>query len=80
MKNGNLEFRKADFMQFRDLEISLEWHIIELKKLEENYEIQKVNPRMNIAYMQENAYEYHKASLEGEIRELTKKLDRKSVV
>lgn len=74
MKNGNLEFRKADFMQFRDLEISLEWHIIELKELEENYEIQKVNPRMNIAYMQENAYEYHKASLEGEIRELTKKL------
>ena len=64
MINGNLEFTKADFMQFRDLETSLEWHIIQLKELKENYKIQKVNPGMNIAYMQKNVYECNKASLE----------------
>lgn len=74
MINGNLEFTKADFMQFRDLETSLEWHIIQLKELEENYKIQKVNPGMNIAYMQENVYECNKASLEKNISNLMMKL------
>ena len=41
MINGNLEFTKADFMQFRDLETSLEWHIIQLKELKENYKEQE---------------------------------------
>ena len=35
MINGNLEFTKTDFMQYRDLEISLEWHIIQLQELKE---------------------------------------------
>ena len=74
MINGNLEFTKADFMQFRDLETSLEWHIIQLKELKENYKIQKVNPGMNIAYMQKNVYECNKASLEENISNLTMKL------
>ena len=74
MINGNLEFTKADFMQFRDLETSLEWHIIQLKELKENYKIQKVNPGMNIAYMQKNVYECNKASLEKNISDLTMKL------
>ena len=74
MINGSLEFTKADFMQFRDLETSLEWHIIQLKELKENYKIQKVNPGMNIAYMQKNVYECNKASLEENISNLTMKL------
>lgn len=58
MINGNLEFTKTDFMQYRDLEISLEWHIIQLQELKENYKMRKVDDGiMNIAYMQENVYE-----------------------
>ena len=71
MINGNLEFTKADFMQFRDLETSLEWHIIQLKELKENYKIQKVNPGMNIAYMQKNVYECIIESVEDYIGNLT---------
>ena len=75
MINGNLEFTKNDFMQYRDFEISLEWHIIQLQELEENYKMQKVDDGiMNIAHMQENAYECNKASLEKTISNLTKKL------
>lgn len=75
MVNGNLEFTKADFMQFRDLEISLEWHIIQLQELKENYKMRKVDDGiMNIAYMQENVYECNKASLEENISNLTMKL------
>ena len=75
MINGNLEFTKADFMQFRDLEISLEWHIIQLQELKENYKMRKVDDGiMNIAYMQENVYECNKASLEENISNLTMKL------
>ena len=43
MINGNLEFTKTDFMQYRDLEISLEWHIIQLQELKENYKMRKVD-------------------------------------
>lgn len=75
MINGNLEFTKADFMQFRDLEISLEWHIIQLQELKENYKMRKVDDGiMNITYMQENVYECNKASLEENISNLTMKL------
>ena len=75
MINGNLEFTKTDFMQYRDLEISLEWHIIQLQELKENYKMRKVDDGiMNIAYMQENVYECNKASLEKNISDLTMKL------